>query len=134
MRKAVFIEPKATKKEILRVVKRHPDIEIFIVGSKGKKFKGAIHENDLFLMFLPNESFEDVGIDLAFDLEKKFFSKTARDIMREQDVFCFQEDDIVDVALQFARVEVNEMPVLDKKKRVVGIISQGRILRHLNVK
>ena len=131
MKKPVFIKSSASKKEIFRIVKRNPETHIFIVGNKKKKFKGDIHENDLFFMFLPNNRFEDIGIDFAFYIEKKFFSKTAKDIMRENDEFCYQDDDIMDIALKFSNIEVNEMPVLNKKNRVVGVITQGVILRHL---
>lgn len=131
MEKPVFVDPSATRNEILKLVRRHPETDLFIVGSRNKKFKGAIHENDLFYMFLPDSSFEDVGIDLAMDIEKKFFSKNAKQIMREDDEYCYEDDDLNEVALRFARIEINEMAVLNKKKRPVGYISQRIILHHL---
>ena len=134
MKKAVFINPNSTKKELLKIAKKHPNTKIFIITDKNKKFIGDIHENDLFYMLIPNESYEDIGIDLAFDLEKKFFAKTAKQVMRKHDTTCKQDDEIIDVALNFARVEINEMPVLNEKEQVVGVIDQGTILRYLRVK
>jgi len=134
MSRAVFISPRATKKELLKIVKRHPQVELFMVANKDKKFIGDIHENDLFLMLTPNDLFVEVGLDLAFNLEKKFFATTARDIMRKHDTVCHRNDDMMDVAKKFVQIELNEMPVLNDKKQVIGFVTQGMILRKLQVK
>ncbi len=134
MKPAVTVSPTATKKELLATAKKYPTADIFVVVGKNNKFLGDIHENDLFYMLIPNELFEDVGVQLAFDLEKKFFAKTARAIMRKHDIKCQEDDDAIAVALKFVRTEVNEMPVLNKKGQVVGVIDEGRLLRHIQLK
>ena len=134
MKKAVFVNPNATKKELLKIAKKHPNTKIFVIIDKKKQFLGDIHENDLFYMFIPNKYYETAGMNLAFDLEKKFFAKTAKQVMREHDTTCNQNDEIIDVALNFARIEINEMPVLNEKGLVVGVIDQGTILRYLKIK
>jgi len=133
MKPAVCVPPTATKKDLLKTAKKHPTADIFIVVGKNKKFLGDLHENDLFYMLVPNKLYEDIGVQLAFDLEKKFWAKTARELMRKHDVTCLENDTTMDVALKFVRVEVNEMPVLNKKGQVVGVIDQGRLLRHMRV-
>jgi len=40
----------------------------------------------------------------------------------------------MDVALQFATVEFNEMPVINKKGKITGVIDQATILRHMKLK
>ena len=134
MEKPIFISPNATKKEILNIIKKYPKTKIFVVIDKNKKFLGDIHEDDLFYMMIPNESYTDIGVRLAFDLEKKFFAKNAEDIMRKHDVYCNENDDIIAVSLKLAGAEVNEMPVIDKNNKVVGVITQGILLRHINVR
>ncbi len=134
MEKAVFVSPETTKKELLKIAKKYPHVELFIVVDKNKKFLGDIHENDLFYMILPNEMYEDIGVELAFDLEKKFFAKAAKEIMRKHDISCYEDDDIMKVALMLAREEINEMPVLNKKDKVVGMINQGALLRYMKLK
>ena len=134
MKPAACVPPTATKKDLLKAAKKYPSADIFVVAGKNKKFLGDIHENDLFYMLIPNKLYEDVGVQLAFDLEKKFFAKTARDIMRKHDIKCQEDDDAIDVALKFVRAEVNEMPVLNKKGQVVGVIDEGRLLRHIQLK
>ena len=134
MKKAVFVPPNASKKEMLKIVKRNPTADIFIVAGKNKKFLGDIHENDLFYMLVPNNLYAEIGIQLAFDLEKKFFSKKAKDLMRKNDITCNVDDTAMNVAMKFLKVEVNEMPVLNKKGQVVGVINQGVLLRHIQLK
>ena len=134
MKKAVFVSPGATKKELLSIAKKHPQTKIFVVVDKEGNFMGDLHEDDLFYMLLPNESYEDIGVELAFDIEKKFFAMKAKDIMRRHDIKCCEDDDIMDVALQFATVEFNEMPVINKKGKITGFIDQATILRHLKLK
>jgi len=131
MQKAVLIGPDTSKKELLAVAKKHPNMPIFVVVDKDKKFMGEIHENDLFYMLLPNDRYEDIGIELAFDLEKKFFADTAKELMRKHGLSCGPDDDIMEVALKFASVEENEMPVLDRDRKVIGVITQGILLRQL---
>ncbi|MFH1133258.1 MAG: CBS domain-containing protein [Nanoarchaeota archaeon] len=131
MQKPVFVSPTATKKQLFAVAKRHPDTELFIVVDRQHRFLGDIHENDLFLMLLPNERFSDIGVNLAFDLEKKFFATKAKELMRRHDITCSPDDDLLSVALRLAQEEVNEMPVVDAKDRVVGWINEGLLARHL---
>ena len=131
MKNAVLLRPEMDRKAIMRVVKKNPDVALFMVVGKNKNFLGDIHENDLFLMMVPDDLYDDIGMEFAFDIEKKFFAKTAKEIMRKHDVTCFQEEDVMDVAKKFTKEEVNEMPVLGKKGQVVGVIDQGRILRHM---
>ena len=79
MLKPVFVYPNDTKKKILSKVKRNPNTSLFVVATRNKQFLGDIHENDLFFMLTPNEMVNEVGLELAFDLKKKFFAKTAKD-------------------------------------------------------
>jgi CBS domain-containing protein len=131
MKKPVLISETTTKKELHKIAKKNPEMPIFIVVDKDKKFLGDIHENDLFYMILPNDRYEDIGIELEFDLEKKFFAETAKEIMRRHDTSCSPEDEIMDAALVLAGVEINEMPVINKKGKVVGVITEGILLRHI---
>ena len=49
-----------------------------------------------------------------------------RDVMStEQVLYCFEDDDIDDVAKNMGDVKVRRLPVMDRNKRLVGIISLG---------
>ncbi len=133
MLKPVLISLSATKIDLLRIAKRNPHAVIFIVVNKNKKFLGDMHENDLFVMLMPNEIFDDIGVDVGFDFEKNFFAKHARELMRKHDFVCYMDDEVAKIGLKFSQIEVNEMPVLNKKRQVVGVITQGILLRHMKL-
>ena len=134
MEKPVLISSKATKKELKKLAKKHPHTDLFVVVDKNKNFLGDIHENDLFLMFIPNEKFEEIGVELGFDLERKFFANTAKELMNKHDVTCDEDDDVAEIALLLAKEEVNAIPVLNKKGKVVGMVNRGTLVRHLDTK
>lgn len=48
-----------------------------------------------------------------------------RDIMSKDVKYCFEDDDVGEVAQNMADIKVRRLPVLDKSKRLVGIVSLG---------
>ena len=51
-----------------------------------------------------------------------------RDIMTTEKVlYCFEDDDVDDVAKNMGEVKVRRLPVMDRDKRLVGIISIGDV-------
>ena len=47
--------------------------------------------------------------------------------MSKEVMYCFEDEDIDDVAQNMADIKVRRLPVLDRKKRLVGIVSLGDI-------
>ncbi len=50
-----------------------------------------------------------------------------RDVMTEDMKYCFEDDEIGDVAANMAKLQVRRLPVLSRQKRLVGIVSLGDI-------
>ncbi|RJG05534.1 CBS domain-containing protein [Noviherbaspirillum cavernae] len=50
-----------------------------------------------------------------------------RDVMSKDVKYCFEEDDVDDVAKNMGDLQVRRLPVLDKSKRLTGIVSLGDI-------
>jgi CBS domain-containing protein len=50
-----------------------------------------------------------------------------RDVMTEDMKYCFEDDEIGDVAANMAALQVRRLPVLSRQKRLVGIVSLGDI-------
>ena len=48
-----------------------------------------------------------------------------RDVMSQAVKYCFEEDDVGEVAQNMADIKVRRLPVLNKSKRLVGIVSLG---------
>jgi CBS domain-containing protein len=50
-----------------------------------------------------------------------------REVMSKEVMYCFEDEDIDDVALNMAELKVRRLPVLNREKRLVGILSLGDI-------
>lgn len=50
-----------------------------------------------------------------------------RDIMSSEVLYCFEDQEIEDVTRNMADVQVRRLPVLNRDKRLVGIVSLGDI-------
>ncbi|MDB5361193.1 MAG: inosine-5-monophosphate dehydrogenase [Rhodospirillales bacterium] len=50
-----------------------------------------------------------------------------RDVMTLDVQYCFEDDDLDDAALKMSDLQVRRLPVLDRDKRLVGIVSLGDI-------
>lgn len=54
----------------------------------------------------------------------------AEQVMTKEILYCHDTDDMEDVALNMTKNKVRRLPVLDKGKRLVGIISLGDMATH----
>ena len=50
-----------------------------------------------------------------------------RDVMTTDVKYCFDDQDIGEVTLNMGEIQVRRMPVLDRDKRLVGILSLGDV-------
>ncbi|HYD93713.1 MAG TPA: CBS domain-containing protein [Noviherbaspirillum sp.] len=50
-----------------------------------------------------------------------------RDVMSQDVKYCFEDDDIDDVAHNMGDLQIRRLPVLSKDKRLIGILSLGDI-------
>jgi CBS domain-containing protein len=52
---------------------------------------------------------------------------TIRDVMTTRIEYCYEDDDVVGVAEKMAKLEVRRLPVLDRDKRLVGIVALSNV-------
>jgi CBS domain-containing protein len=50
-----------------------------------------------------------------------------REVMTAEVRYCYEDEDVEDVAQNMADIQVRRLPVMDRNKRLVGIISIGDI-------
>jgi CBS domain-containing protein len=50
-----------------------------------------------------------------------------RDVMTEEVKYCFEDEELDEVALNMADIQVRRLPVLSRDKRLVGIVSLGDV-------
>jgi CBS domain-containing protein len=51
------------------------------------------------------------------------------DVMSHEVLYCFEDQDLEDIAQNMAEMKVRRMPVVNRDKRLVGIISLGDLAR-----
>jgi len=52
-----------------------------------------------------------------------------RDVMSDEVLYCFDDEDLEDVAENMSDIKVRRLPVVNRDKRLVGIISLGDLSR-----
>jgi CBS domain-containing protein len=52
------------------------------------------------------------------------------DIMSQEVLYCFEDEELEEVSRNMGDVKVRRMPVVNRDKRLVGIISLGDLARH----
>ena len=48
-----------------------------------------------------------------------------RDVMTRDVKYCFEDEDVADVARNMALIQVRRLPVLNREKRLVGVLTLG---------
>jgi CBS domain-containing protein len=83
----------------------------------------GICENDRLIGTVTDRDLVIRGIAEEVDIH----SCKARDVMTEKVVWCYEDDDIEDVAEKMREKEVRRVLILNQQKRLVGVVSLGDI-------
>ena len=110
-KKPEFLPPTATLKEAANQMRTH-DYGFIPVGENDRLI-GAVTDRDIAIR----------AVAEGWDPSKK----TLRDVMSKSIYYCKEDDDLEKVAQQMEKLQVRRLVVLDKDKRMTGIISLGDI-------
>jgi CBS domain-containing protein len=80
-----------------------------------------IGENDRLVGMITDRDITVRGVAQGRDPEKT----TVREAMSGRVLYCFEDDDIAEVARKVGDWQVRRLPVLNREKRLVGIVSLG---------
>jgi CBS domain-containing protein len=85
-----------------------------------------VGENDRLIGMITDRDIVVRGVaeDLALN------STTVRSIMSEKIYYCFEDESLQEAARHMAEHQVRRLPVLNRDKRLVGIIAIADIARH----
>jgi CBS domain-containing protein len=86
------------------------DTGVLPVGD-GERLIGIVTDRDIVIR----------GVAKALDASTTLI----RDVMSAGVCYCFDDEDVEDAAQQMAELQVRRLPVLNRAKRLVGIISLG---------
>jgi CBS domain-containing protein len=90
---------------------RDRDIGSVLVGSEDK-LVGIVTDRDIVIRSLAQNG-----------------SQKVQDVMTPKVLYCFEDDTIESVSENFAKNQVHRLPVLDRNKRLVGVVSLGDLSR-----
>ena len=102
----------------------HPEASIFEVARLMRDEDiGAIPvaENDRLIGIVTDR---DIVVRALADNHFKFGTK-ARDVMSERMLYCFEDQGVEEVLDNMGEMQVRRMPVVDRDKRLVGVVSIG---------
>ena len=101
-------EPEMTIREVARIMEEI-DVGFMPVG-ENDRLVGTITDRDIALRAVA----QGLGPDTK-----------VREVMSTEVKYCFEDEDLAGVAANMADIQVRRLPVLNKEKRLVGVVSLG---------
>jgi CBS domain-containing protein len=77
-----------------------------------------VGENDRLVGFITDRDIVVRALAQGMDA-----SATVRQVMSREVKYCYADDDLDEVAMNMADLELRRLPVVDREKRLVGIVS-----------
>jgi CBS domain-containing protein len=108
-----IIAPDQTLRDAAATMKRL-DAGVLPVGEKDKLI-GMITDRDIAVRGIAEGKGPDAKI---------------RDVMSHEVKYCFEDEDVDHVAENMAELQVRRLPVMNRDRRLVGIVSLGDLATH----
>lgn len=105
-----IVDPNQTIREAAEIMKGN-DIGLLPVA-EGDRLVGMITDRDIAIRGIAEGKGQDAKI---------------RAVMTQEVKYCFDDEDVEHVCDNLAELQVRRLPVMDRNKRLVGIISLGDI-------
>src|SRR5215467_1304327 len=109
-----WVSPETPVTELAKLMCEH-DIGSIPIG-ENDKLVGMVTDRDIVCKGLAQQ-----GFDLA--------RATARDVMTEGIHCCREDDDLAKAVRHMEELQIRRLPVVNKNKRMVGILSLGDVSR-----
>ncbi len=130
MIKPILLYPKSNTKEILDKLKKE-EINTCIVVSKKQKFLGVISDNDIIKLFLQQVKFDPLVRLFNRGYRREFIYKTAENLMSISNVVVESNTPLNIVLEKIWKENCQYLPVIDKKEKVIGVVTPSSIINLL---
>ncbi len=127
MIKPVFLYSDDDAKKIIRKLKKE-NTNVCIVVSKDKKFLGEISNEDLIKFFINQINNEPLTEKLNVGYRRSFLFKSAKELINKHKSTVNKDTKINKVIKLIYKEGFHYIPVLDKNKKVVGVVTPSSIL------
>lgn len=130
MIKPIFLYPEDKSDKIIRKLEQE-ETHTCIVVDKDKKFIGEISVEDLIKYFFTQTKNEPLTKLLNMGYKTKIQHKTAKELVNKHKS-TLKETDPINKAVKMIRKEgFNYIPVLNKEKKVLGVITPSSLINFL---
>jgi len=124
----VFLSPDDDSEAIIKKLKRE-DINVCIVVDKDRKFLGEIADRDLIRFFFYEVKKEPVTQILNVGYRREFMYKKAVELMKKHKSTAKVDTPLNHVIeLLYKEGGFSYIPVLDKEKRVIGVVTPSSVI------
>ena len=136
-KKVDYVTPKTPLRSVVKVIfgKKHTGLPV--VNQKNKKLIGFITDQDILSQCFPSmkEYVEDVVHSGDFSaMEKKLtdiLKLKAKDVMNRNVTYIKKDEHLLKAASAMKLKDIARLPVVDDKKRLIGILTKREIFRVL---
>jgi CBS domain-containing protein len=130
MIKPAFVHKNDDADKIIKKLKRE-DTNVCIVVTKDKRFVGEISNEDLIKLFLHQVRCEPLAQELNIGYRREFLYKKAKEFINKHKSTVNLDTSINRVIELVYKEGFHYIPVLDKNKKVIGVITPSSILNLL---
>ena len=127
MIKPVFVYEDDDSNKIIKKLKRE-DTNVCIVVTKDKKFVGEISDEELIKLFLHQERYEPLTKILNVGYRREFLYKKAKELINKHKSTANVDDPINKLIELVYKEGFHYIPILDKNKKVIGVVTPSSIL------
>ncbi len=131
MIKPVFIHQDDNVDKIIKKLKRE-DTNVCIVVTKDKEFIGEISDEDLIKLFLHQVRYEPLTKILNVGYKREFLYQKAKELINKHKCTVKMDTPINKVIGLIYKEGFQYIPVLDKNKKVMGVVTPSSIIDLLN--
>jgi len=130
MIKPVFLYQDDNINKIINKLKRE-DTNVCIVITKDKKFLGEISDEDIIKLFLQQVKYEPLTQILNIGYKREFLYKKAKELINKHKSIVNLNTPINKIIELVYKEGFQYIPVLDKNKKVVGVITPSSLINIL---
>jgi len=127
MIKPVFVHQDDDTNKIIKKLKRE-DTNVCIVVTNDKRFVGEISDEDLIKLFLHQVRYEPLTKILNVGYKREFLYKKAKELVNKHKSTVNPDTPINKVIELVYKEGFHYIPILDKNKKVIGVVTPSSIL------
>lgn len=135
--KVDFVTPETSLRQASKIIFGKAHMGLPVVSKKSKKLVGFVTDQDILSQCFPSikEYVEDIVHSQDFSaMEKKLkdiMNLKVEDVMSKHVVYIKKDDPLLKVASIMKLRDIARLPVVDDRKRLIGILTKRDIFRAL---